>query len=155
MEWEKYISLLTFYEKFGIIYLTMKEFNRQTVRELASALETTIKTLESQFGIKFNYRGARFTSSNITFKIEAAVVGQGGEVMNKERQDYKNYAYHFQLDPAWLDQAFSWSGDTYKIVGLKPRCWTSPVLVTRVRDSKSFKMSKQMVIDSFKLKGLK
>ncbi len=133
----------------------MKEFNRQNVRELAGALETAIKSLEKTYGIKFNYRGARFSPSNVTFKIEAAVVGAGGEVMNKEREAYKTFAYQFNLKPEWLDQTFSWAGNTYKVTGLKTRCWKSPVVVQDVRKNKSYKMSGQMVIDSFKLKGVK
>lgn len=130
----------------------MKTLNRSIVRELSEAFLKALQPLESTYGIKINYRGGRFTESNVTFKIEAAVVGISGEILNKEREDFKICARQFNLNAEWLDQEFSWCGNTYKIDGLKTRCWKSPVLVTRIRDNKKFKMAERMVADAFKLK---
>lgn len=133
----------------------MKTLNRSNVREMSEAFMESLQPLEAVYGIKISYRGGRFSSSNVTFKIEAAVVGAGGEVQSKEREDFKNFSRQFGLNPTWLDQEFSWAGNTYKVTGLKTRCWKSPVLVTQVRNGKVFKMNNRMVADAFKLQGLK
>ena len=133
----------------------MKELNRQNVRQLSEAFTNALKPLESTYGIKVSYKSGRFSPSSVTFKFEAAVIGQGGVVLCKERQDYEIYAESYGLKKEWLDQEFSWCGNTYKVFGLKPRCWKSPILVERVRGGKKFKMSTDMVIGAFKLKGLK
>ncbi len=133
----------------------MKTLNRSNVREMSEAFTKALQTLENQFGVKVSYKSGRFSSTNVTFKFEAAVIGAAGEIFNKERQDFKTYAFRFNLKPEWLDQEFSWAGNTYRVDGLKTRCWKSPVLVTQVRNGKKYKMSDRMVADAFALKGLK
>ena len=132
----------------------IKSLDRSTVKQLSEAFLNALKPLEKTYGIKINPRGARFSSTTAAFKFDASVIGAEGEVLSRERQDYKLWAHNLGLNENWLDQEFSWNGKFYKVTGLKTRCWKSPVLVERA-DSKKFKMAAEWVITGFNRKGVK
>jgi hypothetical protein len=128
----------------------MKTLDRNAVQQMSDALMANLKSLEAQFGVKFNYKGGSYTNSNVVFRVEAALVGAGGEVKSIEREAYKRSAEVYGLKKEWLDKPFSFSGNTYTVYGLKTRCCKSPVLVVR-SDGRRFKMTVPMVADAFKL----
>ena len=132
----------------------MKEFTKQNVRELSETMMAGLLFLERKYGIKLAYKGGRYTSSNVTFKIEMSTVGANGQAMDRDRQQFILMADYYGMKGTWIDQTFSWCGNTYKVVGLKTRCHKNPVMVERA-DGKRYKMNVQMIIDAFKLKGLK
>ena len=131
----------------------MKTLDKYSVKQLSDAIMANLAPLETQFGVKIAYKGGRFSASNVTFKVEASIVGASGEVMSAEREAYKHSAFFYGLKPEWLNQSFSFAGNTYTIDGLKTRCHKSPVMVIR-KDGKRFKMSARMVVDAFKLQTI-
>lgn len=129
----------------------MKEFNKQNARELSDAFMNALKPLEKKFGVKITYKGGRYTSSNVTFKIEAATVSTDGRVMDKESQDFVLMADYYGMKGTWINQEFTLSGNKYKVVGLRTRCHKTPVIIERA-DGKRFKVRTTDVIQAFQNK---
>ena len=127
----------------------MKTLDRQSVKLMSEAFTKALQGIEKDYGVKVTYKGGRYSSSNVTFKFEAAIIGQNGNVMSAERTSYIALAEMHGMKASWLDQSFVWNCDTYKVIGLKPRSWKAPVLVESVR-GKRYKMRPEMVINGFK-----
>jgi len=116
--------------------------DRATVKALRGSLETALKTIETQFGISVNVGNASFTSENVTFKVNLAVVGASDNVMTKEATAYTQLASFYGLDPNWLFKTFTnpnAPNDSYKVLGLKTGRGKYPIIAQRVRDGKQFK----------------
>lgn len=126
--------------------MKITSFDRTNLRLLGAAIDAALAPVATQFGISFNRPGCRFTSDNATMKIEAAVVGNNGQVMSREREDFKEQAPLFYGIPATaLDSDFKFRGETYTIIGLKSRSHKNPILGKQKSNSKTYKFSPSMV----------
>lgn len=116
------------------------------VHEISEKVLETLKSLETEYGVKFNYKGGNFTPSSFIFRLEAALVNPSGEVEDREREDYKKYAESYGLKKEWLDTTFTSGGTTYTITGLATRRSKNPVMATSSRNGKTFIFPADMVV---------
>lgn len=119
--------------------MKIKSFDRSNLRVLADDIRTALKSVASKHGISLTYKNARFSASNVTIKLEGAVIGTGGVVETKEHQDWKLYAPRYGLNTEWLGKAFVHGPDQFVISGLSTRKSKYPVLATCIRNQKRFK----------------
>lgn len=120
--------------------------DRGTVREISEKVIETLKGLEAEYGVKFNYKGGNFTPSNFVFRLEAALVNPSGEVENREREDYKKYAASYGLKKEWLDTTFTSNNTAYTITGLTTRRSKNPVTAVSSKNGKTFIFPADMVV---------
>ena len=123
----------------GIIIATMKTLERSTVKAISEDMMTALQAVALKHGVHFSYKGGRFSSSNCLFKVEAAVITDGGTAETRERTAFKLQASYFQLKPEWLDKTFSFGGDDYTIIGLNVKAYKAPVLATQASNGKTYK----------------
>ena len=119
--------------------MKIKTFDRSNLRLLTADIQTALKSVADNYGISLTYKSSRFSASNVTIKLEGAIVGAGGVVETKERKDWKVYAEMFGLKSAWLDEAFVHGGDQFVICGLATRKSKYPVLAKCIKNNKTFK----------------
>ena len=119
--------------------------DRTKVKMLRDALEAQLQTVEEQFKVKINIGKCTYTTSNCSYKVEVADVGEGGEVKSKEVEDFRLYATSYGLNPDDLNKEFDSSGETFEITGLSTRKRKYPILGTRVKDGRKFKFPADQV----------
>ena len=88
---------------------------------------------------------ASYSHHNATFKIEIASVNTDGSVETKEARAFKQCAVMLGLIPENLGDIFTVRGQSYQIVGAKPRSPKYPILAER-SDGKVFKFPESTVI---------
>ena len=123
----------------------MNTLNREAVRELSSVIQAAIKDVGKQHGVSLTMGNIRFNSDRATFKLEAAVVGDGS--VNNEtpaRLDFVKHAKRYGMDPSWLDKTFRDYSREYTVVGLLPNRRKNNVLVSR--NGKEYIMPAETVI---------
>jgi hypothetical protein len=123
----------------------IKTLDRQNVKTISEDVMDALKSVALKHGVQFSYKGGRFSSSNVTYKIEAAVVGDGGVVESSERKDFILYATSYGLKPEWLDTKFTQSGKEFTIVGLSTRKHKNPVLCKQTSNGKTYIFSAEMI----------
>jgi hypothetical protein len=130
----------------------IQTINRDVIRMLRAELELALAAVGEKHGIKINVGNASFTSSNVTFKVEAAIIGEGGVVINKEAAAFKALAVSYGLLPDDLGKTFTTyaygggsKAPTYEIIGAAPRSFKFPILGKRA-DGKIFKFPPNTVI---------
>lgn len=90
-------------------------------------------------GLSVRVGNARFSSSNVTFKVEVAEVSSAGEVLDSEAEAFKSRASFFGLSPNDLGKTFTtFGGEEFRIVGLRPRAPKRPIIGARTKDGKRF-----------------
>jgi hypothetical protein len=120
----------------------IESFDRATVKALRSEIEAALASVSKKYGIEISAGNATFTSSNVTFKIQAAVVAASGMVMSKSVSDFNMYSRYNGLK-ANLGDKFSFRGTEYTVVGWKARARKNPVLVES--NGKSFRISVELI----------
>ena len=122
--------------------MKISSFDRTTVKNLRNDIDSALAALSKKYGIEISAGNASFTSSNVTYKVQAAVKAAGGVTMTKEASDFNLYA-SINLSGFKLGQTISLQGKEYTIAGWKVRAQRNPVIVTR--DGKSYRVSTEMI----------
>lgn len=122
--------------------MKISSFDRATVKNLRSDIDKALATISKKYGIEISAGNASFTSSNVTYKVQAAVKAASGVTMTKEASDFNLYA-SINLSGFKLGQTISLQGKEYTIAGWKVRAQRNPVIVTR--DGKSYRVSAEMI----------
>lgn len=122
--------------------MNITSFDRTTVKNLRNDIDSALAILSKKYGIEISAGNASFTSSNVTYKVQAAVKAESGVVMTKEAIDFNFNAniYNFNFK---LGQKINLQGKEYTISGWKARAQKNPVIVTR--DGKSYRVSVDMI----------
>jgi len=122
--------------------MKISSFDRNTVKNLRSDIDAALATLSKKYGIEISAGNASFTSSNVTYKVQAAVKAASGVVMTKEASDFNLYANRVLADYK-LGQTIELQGKEYVIAGWKARAQQNPVIVTH--GGKSYRVSTAMI----------
>jgi len=126
--------------------MKITQFDRKTCQMLGSAVEEALQQVSKNFGISINCKGGTFSSTNFTMKIEAAVIGQNGDILSKEVENFKMYCGMYNLLPDDLGKSFKANdGNTYQIKGLTNRGGKFPILAVNLTNGKTYKLPERMV----------
>lgn len=115
-------------------------FDKPTTRKIVNRVEEYLQGLSEELGVHITAGNARYSSTNITLKLEISVVDADGEAMTKEVMDFKTYAPVHGLSPDDLNAQFSYLGRKYKLIGYKPRRYKFPFVVECLDDGKQYKL---------------
>ena len=116
----------------------MKTLDRNACKEISADMLEALKAVALKHGVQFSYKSGNFSPSSATFRIEAAVIGEGGIAETADRRCFKQYASLFQLKPEWLDMSFRHGTDTFTIIGLNTRKSMNPVLAKSANNGKTY-----------------
>jgi hypothetical protein len=115
-------------------------FTRQDVKALRIKLDTVLAEFAEKEGLGEVSAGhASFSGNNITFKLNISAKDEDGNVITKEAEDFRFCAYRYGLQPDDLGKTFKRAGETYEIVGCKPRAHKYPILAKSMRNGKVYK----------------
>ena len=103
-------------------------FDKVTVKQMAKEIEEAVQSVGKKFGVTIQYRSARFTSLESTFKLVASTVSSSGET--NEAMNYKAFAIEYGLDLKWLGKKFVHGKKEFRIEGLSSRRKQSNVIVS-------------------------
>ena len=115
--------------------MKIKQLDAQTLDIVRAKMEEALATLE-EIGIHAQTGRISYQDQNATVKVEISVLGDGGEVVDKEALDYDRYRDLHDLPER--GSTFTVRGSTYTITGFKPRSRKYPVIATRA-DGKRYK----------------
>lgn len=115
-------------------------FDRQTVKDTRDRLQTALDAVAADLGCQIKVGRASFArdGANCSFKIECAVVGDDGQVKTKEASDFTHCAVQYGLEASDLGREFTSNGNTFTVIGCKPKSYKFPILGRR-DDGKVFK----------------
>lgn len=119
---------------------------RNVIKNIRPEIEAALKEVALRHGVVIKCGNGSYTANNFTLKLEASAIDAAtGVVFTKEAEAYKRNAAILGLKEEWLNQTFqSYTGESYKVVGLKPKSTKYPVLGERA-DGKVFKFGAGMV----------
>ena len=123
---------------------------KSQLQEVRNLINSKLEEVGEQTGMQIKLGNCSYNHSNATFKLEVATLSEDGEVNTKEAEAYKQYAQynHTGLKPEWLFSNFTSDGDSYTLIGWKPRSSKYPALCKRA-DGNVYKLTKSSVIRAF------
>jgi len=120
--------------------MKIRKLDRSTVKDLRPKVQEALKALEA-LGLNVQVGNASFSSTSVTFKVELAIVSEGGAIQSKAAETFKRLAYLYGLRPDDLGKTYG----PYTVVGLNPRAKKYPI-VARRKDGKDYKIPAEMIV---------
>lgn len=111
-------------------------FTREICRQINKELHEAAAVIAGKYGVSAEIKGGTFSPNTFVSKME--FFGKGAKEDN-EKRTFELAAVAFGLRPEWLGAEVHVYGDTYKIVGLKPKSTKYPVVIEK--NGKQYKAS--------------
>ena len=117
---------------------------QEKVRELRLKMQAILDEFAEANGVHAMITGGTYTLNNATYKLELAVVEEDGEVRTRDAEHFIYYASMFGLTPNYLGKTFQHDGKLMKIVGLKRKNRSYPIMV-EADDGTSYKYPPDLI----------
>jgi len=127
----------------------IKQFDKPTARDLREKIDAALEQLGKELGLKLHAGSASFSNSLLTFKLECAVISEGGEVATKEAADFKRFQSRHGIPLECLNKEFTLQGSKYILRGYKPRGRSYPMIAECSKTGQSFKLPLDQVLRAF------
>ena len=103
--------------------------DRQKCRTIREAVDAALEEVGKKLGLSIKVVGnATFSSTNMTMKVEAAEIAEGGAVMSREAQAYQLMAPMVGIPASTLGWTFTSGGKTFTIRGWNNKAHRMPIL---------------------------
>jgi len=124
--------------------MTISNFDKPSLKAIREAMNIALKSVEDQYGIKVNVGNASYSANEVTFKVKANTIGEGGEAITKESRNWALYAGMNGLGHLSVGDEIELQGKTFTIAGWNTRAKKSPVNI-KDANGRGYKCSAQMV----------
>jgi len=124
--------------------MKIQQFDRQSLRELRVDLDSAMASIAAKYGIQLSAGNISFNSDTATIKVAAGII-KNGTVVTPEAKAFDQYKRLVGLGNLNVGDTIDLQGSLYTITGYKPRSTKSPVVVTKVSNGLSYKVSADMV----------
>lgn len=108
--------------------MTISSFSPAVCRDVQARVQAALAPLAKELGLQITAKAGSYSAEAYTFKVECATISSDGKAQTKEALDFKAYAFRYGLSPEDLWTTFERGGETYTIVGCKPRSRKYPIL---------------------------
>lgn len=122
----------------------INQFDRTNLRALQADIDAALAAMAEKHGIQIKAGGASFGATAATFKVELAVIGDGGVAKTRHATEFELFASSYGLAPTDLGREFTYKGNGYKITGLSTKSRRFPVEASRT-DGRTFKFPAELV----------
>ncbi len=116
----------------------INEFDRTNLRLLRDDVESALNAVGKKYGIDLRLGTGRFSSENVTFRLEGSVIRAEG-VVTREAAEFRQYADLLGLEASDLGKTFQHRGQPYEIVGAKLSSSKYPIFARNVLNRKVYK----------------
>ena len=124
--------------------MKVSNFDNPSIKAIRMAMDIALAKVEKQYGIKISTGNARFSGDEVTFKVKANTIGTGGQVQNKEAQNWDMMAQVNGLGHFSVGDTIQLQGKSFTIKGWNTRARKSPINIED-QNGRGYKCSVSMV----------
>ena len=110
------------------------KFDSKSTTQVRMEVDEVLGKLGKELGVNFKLGSLRYDHNTFTLKVEGSITG-----FDTLADDWDKHYWKFDLKKEWLHMTFQHSGETYKVVGLRPKARKQTVLVEK--DGKTFQIN--------------
>lgn len=123
------------------------EFDRTIAGTLGKQARTLLEPLAQQHGLTIKDRGGRYDSTMLKLTFELLVT-ETPDGKSGDQAQFEKYCFIAGLTPDQFGLEFTYSGETYRIVGIAPKRSKRPVIGARTTDGKRFVFPPEVIRQS-------
>ena len=119
----------------------MTTVDRALCRTIRTDAEEALAAVAAKHGLSLKFGAGRFDSTTYTLKVDFVAPTEDGIP-----SDFARHAPLFGLTADDYGKMVTMRGETYTIVGIKPRSHKYPILMKRTKDGKTYKWMAASVV---------
>ena len=124
--------------------MKVQQFDKPTIKAIRQAMDQALTEVANQYGITINTGNARFSGNEVTFKVKANTVGEGGQAITKEAQTFELVKGQHGLDHLSVGDTVTLQGKEFILKGFNTRARKSPIQIEDLQ-GRGYKCSVQML----------
>ena len=124
--------------------MKVQQFDKPTIKAIRQAMDNALAQVAQEYGITINTGNARFSGNEVTFKVKANTVGEGGQAITKEAQMFELVKGQHGLDHLNVGDTVILQGKAFTLKGFNSRARKSPIQIED-QQGRGFKCSVQML----------
>lgn len=97
---------------------TITNIDRTSAGTIRQLLNEALARVAEQHGLKITVGSGRFTDTDVSFEVNAAVIVDG-VAQTPTRKLWQSSATSLGLKPEWIDRSVTYNGKKYRIDGLR------------------------------------
>lgn len=121
--------------------------NRNNIGALRADIDAALAAVGAKWGMQIKSGACRFSDKAAQFKVEAAVIGEGGEACTKELNDLKVILRRMGIseEKGLAEIRMGFPTKPYKLVGYRSKQFKYPFIAKDLTDGKLYKFSSNSV----------
>ena len=124
--------------------MKVTNFDKPTIKAIRMAMDNALATVEKEYGITISTGNARFTGNEVTFKVKANTMGEGGTANTKEADNFELYKHTIGLGWLSVGDQIMLQGKYFTLKGYNTRARKSPIQIEDTQ-GRGYKCSVEMV----------
>ena len=124
--------------------MKVTNFDKPTIKAIRLAMDSALAQVEKDYGIKISTGNARFSGNEVTFKVKANTMGEGGQVNTKEAQMFELVKGQEGLGHLNVGDTVTLQGKSFILKGFNTRARKSPIQIEDMQ-GRGYKCSVSML----------
>ena len=124
--------------------MKVTNFDKPTIKAIRQAMDQALATVADEYGITINTGNARFSGNEVTFKVKANTMGEGGQVNTKEAQMFELVKGQEGLGHLSVGDTVTLQGKSFILKGFNTRARKSPIQIEDMQ-GRGYKCSVSML----------
>ncbi len=127
--------------------MKVESLNNDSVKDIIAECQLALQAVADKFGLELKRKGCRYGQMDmpVPFTLQCTTTDKDGNTIDKDGQEFKDWATIYGLDPSDLGKTFKSGTASYKIVGLKRRNRKYPIVAKNLRNGKTYKFPTSFV----------
>ena len=109
--------------------------DKKMLQEFRNDFADAVKTLEQKYGIVIELGQISYTATSFDGKIKCR---EGASKDDANAADFRHYCKMYGLDEDDYDRRFTYGGDEYVIVGIRPSKRKYPIACTQLKSGQTY-----------------
>lgn len=116
--------------------------DKQTLENFRNDFEKAMETLEQQYGFVIELGRITYTPTSFTGRLE---VHEGESKDDVNEQEFKKHCRMYGLEESDYDRRFTFQGDDYIVVGIRPSKRKYPICCQQVQNGTTYGFTAECV----------
>lgn len=122
--------------------------NPTTLQAFRSDFQQAVKALEEKYGVTVQAQKITYDSGSFHFKVEV----NNGSAEEAAKNHFENHCELYGLEPSDYLKTFTWKGNEYQIVGIKPSGKKNNIIIKDTHTNTEYVGSSAIVLAALKRK---
>ena len=110
--------------------MKIENFTRQTVKNLRTELDSALAELSEKYGISINVGNARFSSTEVNFKLNINTTSDSGRVYTREGEAFERHKHLHGMSHLSVGDKVMVNGRSFILEGFNPRAKRYPIEIS-------------------------